>query len=931
MPRLAILLYVYHLDLWSEIKLLLNHCENFAVFLAVSKSQNNNELIQECTDLYNVEQVLELDNKGLDIYPFLQQLNKIDAKKYPYFLKIHTKKSKLYLQTLSNEWFYTLINSCIGSKKQYFENIQSLEHDKNIGSLCDEHFIVDGNERIHHLKVIELCKYLKIDYTKVQQSSYMLGSIFFGKTILFKKVLTPKAIKQLSLLLESDNTYSLTTPNYAHALECVMGYLVHAQKHKIQNIKNSYIHIYNTELDTTFCVVKMYNNKCYIKGNIFITGDILKETYEELIISWSNRGDVNVLYYIRLDDEKYTRSNDTVNTKSFNVHEYKLLNNDLHHLTDDEAFDHYCDTCTSEHRVYKKQHILDVFDKSFYSKKYTVPIEQAEIDYIYKGKYEGRVINNAILNNSFDYGYYITHYDFVYKNKYTALKHYTENPGNKCNSIVAYNNDQACISSTCFYVCNIKNNKDAYNASNDINIISQACKCIVVTNNNTFIKNNKNITVLTYNKQINEYAWYRDFLLHGIEYYTKKRIKTEYIWYATNQSIILNNICDFLYKAQCADVDFLSLTDSYTKDVHTNKHVYQLNTSCLFFRKKHLKMLRTCLQSSINDIQSTYTFERHLNCYITRFLQDCKKRIGPVLSVAHETELLWGDMISVDMSRMSGILYKHKIPIVNKSCLNYFRSLIPRSFKKQKHVPILQSWLEQDCIKPIKNKTVCCILHIHTMEHLTEIREYIIKLNSQYPIDFYITGNYVMYKNVKKGLKVNMQYITTPNKGMDIGPFVFALKYFYKSGIKYDYIIKLQDKKTDSWRKLFFTNICDNLIHYLNLLCDNNVSVAAPYMQLIPLDDINSAYIQDVIIRNNIDFNLQNEVGYNGFIAGTMFILKHSVFNNFIERYNIDLDFEYSCFEDGAVTNNIPTYTHAWERILTCLIPTVMQTQVKCI
>jgi hypothetical protein len=85
------------------------------------------------------------------------------------------------------------------------------------------------------------------------------------------------------------------------------------------------------------------------------------------------------------------------------------------------------------------------------------------------------------------------------------------------------------------------------------------------------------------------------------------------------------------------------------------------------------------------------------------------------------------------------------------------------------------------------------------------------------------------------------------------------------------------------------------------------------------------------VSRYDLPFNYAFESTYNGFIGGTMFIMKHSVFNSFIDLYNINLEYEISILEEGSVVNDFPTYTHAWERMFTCVIPTVMETELKCI
>jgi hypothetical protein len=166
---------------------------------------------------------------------------------------------------------------------------------------------------------------------------------------------------------------------------------------------------------------------------------------------------------------------------------------------------------------------------------------------------------------------------------------------------------------------------------------------------------------------------------------------------------------------------------------------------------------------------------------------------------------------------------------------------------------------------------------------------------------------------------------------MDIGPFLKLFHHLKTTDEEYDYIIKIQEKRTDHWRKYMINNLIENLYHYCLLLEEDRVSLTAPFRYILQLDDLNKLTIDYITQRYNIPFDYKFEQTYNGFVGGTMFIIKHKTFNNFIEQYNINLDYELSLLEEGAVTNEFATYTHAWERILSCVLPTVMKTELKCI
>jgi len=122
--KTAILLYLYHLDLWEEYKnLLLQNCENYDLFLGVCADNNNDYVINDYKNNFKNSHIQILKNKGVDIGPFLKQLEILDENTYPFFIKLHSKKS--LIKNLN--WRVNLVDSLIGNKFTYLKNLELIK------------------------------------------------------------------------------------------------------------------------------------------------------------------------------------------------------------------------------------------------------------------------------------------------------------------------------------------------------------------------------------------------------------------------------------------------------------------------------------------------------------------------------------------------------------------------------------------------------------------------------------------------------------------------------------------------------------------------------------------------------------------------------------------------------------------------------------
>lgn len=876
--QIAILLYLYHLDLWDEYKnLILKNCDNYTLFLGLCRDNDNQRVINDCKKNFKNCEIQIFENKGVDIGPFLKQLEIVDENKYPFFIKVHGKKSilsnKLYLN-----WRVNLLDSLIGSKFTFNKNLELIKN-KNIGCVFNKSYL-NKNQSNLTFKIKEILNILGLEYKKLSGSDYMMGSIYLSKTSLFKKYFTSEFISKIYDKLES---YGPIPDNgsYNHAMEIISGYIIKEEKLKIvDGIVKSKI-IYNPiSSNNKLHLINLYNGEYTIKENIKTRG-VLKNNK----IFWIN-ADAEQEYKV-ISKNKISKKED-----NFDKMMYKILNKNLN-INLSEAKDHYLKIGKKEGAI-TKEDIKKVFDENFYKNLYGIKknkYQEILQDYIIKGICGSRLYNHLIIEDNFDYGFYQSYNNIfnenITYNQYTSLYDYILTK-KKCNNKLHYKKFYGKIKSLCIYYCEIKNKKDLYFLKTNISMLEKNFdKICVIYYCEKNIKFSPDKDTASYIKSLSKIK-YKEY----INYLISNDVKDyNCVCLIDNSNIIIKKLNKFLYNFLQTDCLLYSFTDCYIKNYH-------IDDSVLVFRGENKNKIIEYLSISKDKTE------------LSKNIIKDEHTIGSFFQINQEKELFWKNLF-IDIRYFPSILIKNNVPFISRDNVDYLLKLIPRNFKKIKNTGKIQSFfdinLDKNNLKKIFNinisdKKFCLVLHIHDLNNIKEYESFIDSLKSKINLKIYLTTN---SKNKKGFIK---------NKGMDIGPFIKSISEIKED---YDYIIKLHSKNLRSFRNLCFNNIINQIYHHILLLEDDEKSFCSgPNFYNIKMDNINDQKIKEFLIRNNIKIEKTIE---NNFFAGTMFIAKYKILKEFISLINIEE--EYNILENGSVLNTEETNTHAWERILTNIVP----------
>lgn len=286
MTKIAIVLYLYHTNLWNNFsKLLLPIKDHFKLYLCLCNENGSQKKIVNFVK-HNFESTISFhDNYGADISSFLQTLEIIEE---PYFIKLHSKKSLLGLYN-QIEWRHILLHDFLGSKEIFLNNYANIT-DPLCGSIGNKNLLLTNNESYHSNQIKKLCDVLEINYHSVGNYSFFGGNMFMSKTKLFQKHFLPQQnVLQKFLSKEKNKVSEKHTGTYSHALERIFGYIVGYNNLNFTTVKHNTVQILNEKAPNgIFHMIKLYNDDCYLQEDINVYGHIIDRSTDNFSIQWKH-------------------------------------------------------------------------------------------------------------------------------------------------------------------------------------------------------------------------------------------------------------------------------------------------------------------------------------------------------------------------------------------------------------------------------------------------------------------------------------------------------------------------------------------------------------------------------------------------------------------------------------------------------------------
>ena len=230
MPKILVHVHLYYQEMWPELKACLqNITAEYDLF--VTMVEDKAELRADILAFSPEAKINIVPNKGFDIAPFIDVLNKVDLTKYDYIIKLHTKRDmpkgtlRNGFDVSGNKWREYLL-TFLRNQKTFEKCLSAFSQDKTLGMIADYHLIVKNDRKNEEAvrKAQELLTSLKL---QTKDNRYVMGTMFMARAKLFEP------IKKLNLNFDDFSSSVRGEDILPYALECLLGYVVCVQAYKI--------------------------------------------------------------------------------------------------------------------------------------------------------------------------------------------------------------------------------------------------------------------------------------------------------------------------------------------------------------------------------------------------------------------------------------------------------------------------------------------------------------------------------------------------------------------------------------------------------------------------------------------------------------------------------------------------------------------------
>lgn len=238
--KTAVHLHLYYMDQLPEIISKLQNLDKAGVDydLYVTMTAKDEEAEAEIKQVFPKAMILQVENRGYDIGPFIEFLHKINLDSYDYILKIHTKNTNQGNYTIINGnrmdnaiWGEVLREALLGSPEQIKQNYARFTEDGTIGMLGSKYCLTSEKQAYQSLLEQIKSEMAWLHLPKTDKVEFIAGSMFMIRADLLKPFL------QINISDFAQTDGRIKEGTKAHVYERLFGCATLAQGKRIDGIK----------------------------------------------------------------------------------------------------------------------------------------------------------------------------------------------------------------------------------------------------------------------------------------------------------------------------------------------------------------------------------------------------------------------------------------------------------------------------------------------------------------------------------------------------------------------------------------------------------------------------------------------------------------------------------------------------------------------
>ncbi len=236
--RILVCLHMFYPQAWKLITRYLHNLDSYHYDLLITYTKGNfsDDEVSQMKQFKPGTTVIEYENKGFDVGPFIDSLNSIDLTKYDIVLKLHSKGITrkfifIYNQIFRyKDWFFNLYNGVLGGKSVHIM-IDELFNEPKIGIVAARNLIVHDPK---HKRFFTTEQFKNTNIEILPGYQYVAGTCFAIKASLLQK------FKKHAFTINNFAMSERGSFSFAHAMERVICAFIEPLGYEFYGIKTKH-------------------------------------------------------------------------------------------------------------------------------------------------------------------------------------------------------------------------------------------------------------------------------------------------------------------------------------------------------------------------------------------------------------------------------------------------------------------------------------------------------------------------------------------------------------------------------------------------------------------------------------------------------------------------------------------------------------------
>lgn len=240
MSNLLVHLHLFYFDQADYFIEKLKNIDGCSWDLYVSVIKHEEEVEQRIKDAFPFAKIILVENRGYDIWPFIQIIKNIDLDKYDYILKLHTKSyydqavrvNKFWYKHY--EWRNILVDCLLENKKQFLHLLKIFKKKPKTGMLCSRLFYMPLSDFLPEDTSALLTETNRIGIS-LKTNYFLTGTMFMTRSGIFKKLQRENIDAGMFPLNPNSHSFG----SMSHIYERILSIIVYDEGYTIETLSSN--------------------------------------------------------------------------------------------------------------------------------------------------------------------------------------------------------------------------------------------------------------------------------------------------------------------------------------------------------------------------------------------------------------------------------------------------------------------------------------------------------------------------------------------------------------------------------------------------------------------------------------------------------------------------------------------------------------------